>query len=167
VVDPGVLGGPACLRRAGTGPKPDDKDVEIAVLRHQLAILKSQVSCPRYKAPTASCSRRWLLSCRGTAGVCSWSAPRPCCAGIAHLSVATWTYLHRGLRRCLPEETLHLVLRLVRENPRRRHVRIAGECSKLGLRVSVTSVRNIVRRHRLGPAPRRGGSRAIRALDDL
>jgi putative transposase len=34
---------------------------------------------------------------------------------------------------------------------------IVGECRKLGVRVSATSVRNLLRRHRLGPAPRRGG----------
>jgi putative transposase len=32
-----------------------------------------------------------------------------------------------------------------------------GECHKLGVRVSATSVRRILRRHRLGPAPRRRG----------
>jgi putative transposase len=36
-------------------------------------------------------------------------------------------------------------------------MRIVGECRKLGVRVSTTSVRTILRRHRLGPAPRRGG----------
>ena len=32
----------------GLGPKPDDKDVEIAVLRHELAILEGQASRPHY-----------------------------------------------------------------------------------------------------------------------
>ena len=37
-------------------------------------------------------------------------------------------------------------------------MRIVGECSKLGVAVSATSVRNIIRVDRLGPAPRRGPS---------
>jgi transposase InsO family protein len=49
------------------------------------------------------------------------------------------------------------VLRLAQENPHWGYLRIVGECRKLGVAVSATSVRNLVRRHRLRPAPRTSG----------
>jgi putative transposase len=68
-----------------------------------------------------------------------------------------WTQPPRPARRRLADDTVELVLRLGRENPRWGYVRIAGECAKVGVKVSATSVRNVLRRHRLGPAPRRDG----------
>lgn len=50
-----------------------------------------------------------------------------------------------------------LVVRLARESPQWGYVRIVGEYRNLGVRMSATSVRRILRRHGLGPAPRRGG----------
>jgi transposase InsO family protein len=57
----------------------------------------------------------------------------------------------------LDPAVIDLVLRLARDNPRWGYMRIVGGCRKLGVRVSATSVRSILRRHHLGPAPRRGG----------
>ena len=57
----------------------------------------------------------------------------------------------------LDAEIVAVVLRLARENPRWGYLRIVGELRKLGVVVSATSVRNVLRRHRLKPAPRRSG----------
>src|SRR5207249_1468634 len=54
-------------------------------------------------------------------------------------------------------EIRELVLRLARENPRWSHRRICGELAKLGLEVSPTSIRRLLARAGLDPAPRRSG----------
>src|SRR2546427_3505630 len=72
-----------------------------------------------------------------------------------------WTYAREPrVRRGLDPAVVELVLRLARENPRWGYLRICGECAKLGTKVSATSVRHILRRNGLGPAPRRGAARA-------
>src|SRR5450631_14045 len=144
------------LGLVGLGPAPDAKDVEIAVLRHQLAVLGRQVTRPRY-TPTdrmllASLARllsrdRWGIFLVTPATLLRWHR---------ELVARHWTYPHTGrARRCLPEATVELVVRLARENPRWGYLRIVGEARKLGVAVSGSSVRTILHRHGLGPAPAR------------
>jgi hypothetical protein len=75
------------------------------------------------------------------------------------LVARSWTYRRRNrvAPNALDGEVVDLVLRLARENPRWGYLRIVGECRKLGVTVSATSVRKVLRRHRIEPAPRRSG----------
>jgi putative transposase len=69
-----------------------------------------------------------------------------------------WTYPHRRCGRpALVAETVELICRLARENPRWGYLRIVGELRKLGVQVSKGSVANVLRRHGLPPAPRSEG----------
>jgi putative transposase len=139
------------------GQRPDAKDVEIAVLRHQLAVLRRQVARPRF----TSADRMLLAALAKLLPRELWPVflvtPSTLLRWHRELIRRHWTYPRRGNRRGLNPEVIELVLRLARENPRWGYMRIAGECRKLGVRVSATSVRNLLRRHRLGPAPRRSG----------
>lgn len=142
----------------GVGPVPDAKDVEIAVLRHQLMVLRRQVARPRYhpsdRLVLATLSRllpreRWPAFLVTPATLLRWHR---------ELVRRRWTYprAERDPHRLDPD-VVALVVRLAQENSRWGYLRIVGECAKLGVTVSATSVRNILHRLRLGPAPRRGG----------
>ncbi len=152
VIVRGVLG------MVGLGPGPDAKDVEIAVLRHQLMVVGRQVARPRYEPADrlvlAMLARllpreRWPVLLVTPATLLRWHR---------ELVARRWTYpaIGRG-RQGLAADVVDLVVRMARENPRWGYLRIVGECRKLGVVVSATSVRRILRRHRFGPAPRRSG----------
>jgi putative transposase len=147
------------LGLAGLGPAPDAKDVEIAVLRHQLMVLRRQIARPRY-TPT---DRLMLATLAKLLPRESWKVflvtPSTLSRWHRELVRRRWTYPHSGRRlaRMLDPEVVDLVVRLARENPRWGYQRIVGECRKLGIAVSATSVRTILRRQGLGPAPRSGG----------
>ncbi|WP_281899903.1 integrase core domain-containing protein [Phytohabitans aurantiacus] len=128
------------------------------MLRHQLAVLRRQVPRPRYTpadrmvlaALAKLLSReRWVVFLVTSATLLRWHR---------ELIARRWAYPWTGRGgRGLDEGIVALVVRLARENRRWGYLRIVGECRNLGVRVSATSVRRILRRDGLGPAPRRGG----------
>src|SRR5215470_17073143 len=53
------------------------------------------------------------------------------------------------------EEVEHLIMRMAEENPRWGYRRIQGALANLGHQIDKITVRNILRRHHLDPAPQR------------
>jgi putative transposase len=145
---------------AGPANKEGSKDVEILVLRHQLKVLRRRAGRAKL--------RRWdrvlLAAASRVLPRVSWSssflvAPSTLLRWHRELIRRKWTYRRRGRpgRPPLGPDVVDLVLRLGRENPRWGCLRISGELAKLGIRVSATKIRSLLRRHGLGPAPRRSG----------
>jgi putative transposase len=132
------------------------KDLEILVLRHQLAVLRRQTPRPKLepadRALLAAISRvlprsRWS---------CFLVKPETLLRWHRRLVAGAWTYPHDQTGRPpLDQEVLQLIIRLARENPRWGYQRIKGELQHLGIRVSATTIRTMLRRHGLDPAPRR------------
>jgi putative transposase len=132
------------------------KELEILVLRHELAILRRQTS--RSKLTRAD---RTLLA------VLSRSLARPAWAVFPvkpetllrwhrQLIARRWTYSHATPGRPPLERSLReLILRLADENPRWGYKRIVGELKGLGVTVSATSVRKVLLEAGLQPAPQR------------
>jgi putative transposase len=137
-----------------------DKDIEILVLRHQVHVLQRQLHArvryrPSDRAILAALSRllprsRWRSFLVTPETLLRWHREA------AKHKWRRWRKQRGRGRPPMNEELVELIVRLGRENRRWGCIRIQGELRKLGIRVSASSVRRILRRHGLGPAPRSG-----------
>jgi putative transposase len=128
------------------------KELEIVVLRHELSVLRRQAGRPQLQPSDrlllAATSRllprsRWGSFLVTPATLLRWHR---------RLVARRWTYAGRIGRPPVGGEIRELALRLARENPRWGYQRIAGEINGLGVKVSATTIRKILREAGIGPA---------------
>jgi hypothetical protein len=136
----------------------DEIDLENAVLRHQLKILRRGGGRPRWtdadRAFLAAAAQllsrdRWTSFLVGSDTLMRW-----------HRELSRRRRVRASRRPGRPPldpAIKKLIVRLGRENPRWGYLRIRGELLKLGVDVSATTIATVLRESGLGPAPRRIG----------
>ena len=139
------------------GRSEASKDAEIMILRHEVALLRRQVTRPKpdwaARAVLAPLARLLPTVLRAHRLV----TPGTLLAWHRRLSRRKWTYPSRPGRPGTSEEICDLILRLARENPVLPfwgYRRVHGELCRLAHCVSESTVRRILRARRCRPAPR-------------
>jgi putative transposase len=152
-----------------------EKDLEILILRHQLNILerkqKQSVRPSRAEKLILSVlTARLKQASERSAGqlhdIIRIFQPATVLRWHRELVRRKWTFKRKakGGRPRISKELEALIVRLARENSRWGYGKIEGELLKLGFTVSASTVRNVLNRHGILPAPVRHGSIGWRHL---
>ena len=147
----------------------NDKDLEIIILRHQLDVMvckQSQPVSPNRAEKivlaqlAASLRKSSKQSIRQLRDVIRIVRPETVIRWHRELVRRKWNYKqqYKGDRPRIAQDTENLIVRLAKENLRWGYYKIEGELTKLGFDISLTTVRNVLSRNGIVPAPVRYGS---------
>ena len=132
------------------------KELEILVLRHELAILRRQASRPRLTRADRALLAAWSRSLPRAVWTSLPVKPDTLLRWHRQLVARRWTYSHRKTGRPPLDSSMGtMILRLARENQHWGYKRIAGELKGVGVTVSATSVRKVLLEAGVRPAPER------------
>jgi putative transposase len=143
-------------------PRSDNvKNTEILVLRHQIAVLRRQVTSPRLswadRAILAALTRR--LSTAHRRRLALIVTPSTLLRWHAGLVRRRWTYRHgRPGRPRTGPAIRRLALEMARDNPTWGYRRICGELTGLGHKIAPSTIWQILKAAGIDPAPQRAGA---------
>jgi hypothetical protein len=143
-----------------------EKDLELLLLRQQLRILQRRYPHPPRLSYwdklglTVLAARLVALSSTGRsrlAQVMLLFKPDTVLKWHRELVRRKWTFSRRRTtgRRLIAPELETLLLQLANENPRWGYSKLQGELLKLGYEIGRSTVRDVLKRHRIPPAPQR------------